>query len=836
MKTVLLLDDDLDLRALLRSALTSEGLHVLEASSGHEAEEVLGRGPVDLVIVDGLLPDGPGLGFIDRLRRRDRRVRVVFVSAFMRDMRTFKRLTGELDVSLVIYKPVSPAKFARKVVELLEPRTGEAQRPKAPQADAATTALALEIAELHRQFAARLPARLAELEEAVRLSRFDDARLEVARKLAHHLRGSAGAYGFAAVGQAVGVVEDLLADLLEAPTQGQTRRSSWDEVSAAMAHVRLAAERSPEQTTWGMLVPSAPARALLVADEDPELLRMVKSAARKLAVEVVSAGSVDEVLRRAQTQPLFAAILEVHLQEEETFQLARKIRETAGHADIPIAFASADRRIQTRVAAIEAGGTKWDKPLTEERVVELLREFLHLTREQQGRVLIVDDAPDVTDHYSAHLRSAGFAVEQMASADAVVDRLEDTRPDVLLLDMKLPRVSGTDVCRALRMSERWESLPVLIVTAQAEPEVRRQAFRAGASDVIAKPVVPEELLARVRVHEERVRLLRERAAKDPLSGLMLRQAFLEAFQRTLAACGRDRKPLSLVLVDIDHLEEINDRYGHLAGDRVIARLGELLRRRFRPEDLRGRWGGEEFLIVFPGQATEVAVQAAQRLLLELGELRFAADDGRLFSVTFTAGVAGTPDDGSSLPALLRRAEERVLENKRARGGQAGKPPAAEREATGQAGAGTGGAAGGAGAAGEEKKLKVLLVDDEEDIRKIGRLSLEAVGKMQTVLAGSAAEAFELALAERPDVILLDIMMPGMDGLAALARVQKMPELRDIPVLFMTAKVQRTEVDHYLSVGALGVIQKPFDPMTLPDEIRRILGTRTRAAAKKPSVP
>jgi CheY-like chemotaxis protein len=120
-------------------------------------------------------------------------------------------------------------------------------------------------------------------------------------------------------------------------------------------------------------------------------------------------------------------------------------------------------------------------------------------------------------------------------------------------------------------------------------------------------------------------------------------------------------------------------------------------------------------------------------------------------------------------------------------------------------------------------MKVLLIDDEEDIRKIGQLSLEAVGKFKATLAASAREGIEAAILDRPDLILMDMMMPGMDGLTALQEIHARPELKDVPVLFMTAKVQRSDVSRYLQMGAAGVIHKPFDPMTLPDEIRRILG-------------
>ena len=117
--------------------------------------------------------------------------------------------------------------------------------------------------------------------------------------------------------------------------------------------------------------------------------------------------------------------------------------------------------------------------------------------------------------------------------------------------------------------------------------------------------------------------------------------------------------------------------------------------------------------------------------------------------------------------------------------------------------------------------KILMVDDEPDIRRVGQMSLELVGQFEVVLAGGGEEALELARSERPDVILLDVMMPRLDGPATLGQLRAEPATADIPVIFMTAKVQKHEVQRYLAQGASGVIFKPFDPMTLPQEIRRI---------------
>ena len=118
---------------------------------------------------------------------------------------------------------------------------------------------------------------------------------------------------------------------------------------------------------------------------------------------------------------------------------------------------------------------------------------------------------------------------------------------------------------------------------------------------------------------------------------------------------------------------------------------------------------------------------------------------------------------------------------------------------------------------------ILIVDDEEDIRLVSRLSLGRVGGWQAFVAASGPEAVEVADREQPDLILLDVMMPETDGPATLALLRGQESTASIPVVFLTAKVQKREVERYLELGALGVIRKPFDPMTLPEEIRRIVG-------------
>jgi CheY-like chemotaxis protein len=123
--------------------------------------------------------------------------------------------------------------------------------------------------------------------------------------------------------------------------------------------------------------------------------------------------------------------------------------------------------------------------------------------------------------------------------------------------------------------------------------------------------------------------------------------------------------------------------------------------------------------------------------------------------------------------------------------------------------------------------KVLLCDDEPDIRRIAEITLTRVGKLAVTLASSGAEALERAGRERPDVILLDVMMPDLDGPSTFQRLRSDPTTATIPVIFMTAKAQMHEVAAFRALGAAGVIPKPFDPMTLPAEVRRILAESGR---------
>jgi CheY-like chemotaxis protein len=120
------------------------------------------------------------------------------------------------------------------------------------------------------------------------------------------------------------------------------------------------------------------------------------------------------------------------------------------------------------------------------------------------------------------------------------------------------------------------------------------------------------------------------------------------------------------------------------------------------------------------------------------------------------------------------------------------------------------------------RMKVLIIDDEEDVRTVATFSLADVGGMDVVEAATSAEGVAKAAVEKPDAILLDVMMPGVDGVSTLALLKQNPDTASIPVLFLTAKAMPAEVRRLIELGARGVITKPFDPMNLAGEVRTLL--------------
>jgi diguanylate cyclase (GGDEF)-like protein len=657
MSRILIIDDDPDFRALAARTLQAHGHAVTEADSCRGGTLALQRQAPDLIIVDGLLPDGNGMAWIEQRRTAGDQTPMLFVSSFWRDLESFQRLTGELGVAAALRKPVDPNELAAKVGAVL----GQQRR----------SAEAL-LADLTADYIQALPDKvdaLCALVDLLKDAPGDRAAAGAGRDAAHRLSGTAGSYGCAAVGDAAGAIEQLMVRALagEVVSLFTWARAGNDlRQACAAVSVPLIPSAAPAEAARSRGTRQALYRVLLV-DDDPEFLAAVQTAGRGRGIAVDGVTTTATALAAAGRDVYDAAIIDVRLGAEggNSFQLARDLRALPGCSELPLAFVSAHGEVENRIAAAHAGAALFlSKPVDAQALATAVDLLTSARRATRPRMLIVDDDPQFID-YAASVLGDDMEITSVSDGRLVLGLLEEVRPDVILVDAMMSGVSGLDLCRTIRSIPRWQQLSILFATASNDPASRVDAFRAGADDYLSKPVVREELLARVKIRVERSRLLRDRLENDALTGLPLRRVFLEQLSARMGEVRRRRRSISVVLLDVDHFKQVNDRHGHAAGDRVLAELGGLLRRRFRAEDLRGRWGGEEFALAFVEESPATVAVILSRVLAEFAELRFTGAGGAEFGCSFSAGVAGWPEDGDQLDALLATADARLYAAKQA---------------------------------------------------------------------------------------------------------------------------------------------------------------------------
>ncbi len=667
---ILLLDDDERFRKLVTPGLLAKGFEVVEACDGHQALELVNRSKYDLMIVDGVLPDTEGIKWLTRYRASGGTAALVFVSVHWQTLEFYQVLTKDLNVAQIIHKPVIPSVFAEQVYsEITRPQWTPASTPAVDeQKEAPDETIAYSLAELAREYILELPEELDKISDGVSEAECisnPGLALKSVRMLAHKLRGTAGTFGLNNLGELMGRMEDSIR-LQEAKAELPTQEFLDDLKFFLSEGRKVVAEHEKCSSGYagksGDQITSSNLR-ILVVDEDREFLEEVKRVASQRLIEVLPASTPEEVLEILGSTSVDAILIEVKLAGYKSFELARTIRDLTSES-IPIAFVSDDTNLDDRLLAAHLGASLYlNKPIDPDTLEDAIQRLLLLRSTVHPKILVVDDDQYFAKRASKILSTKGMDVQILSEPARILDKLQEFAPDLLILDLMMPFISGFDICKMLRTMPRWQDLPILFVTAQTGLATRLAAFTCGADDYLPKPVADDELVTRVTMRVERSRFLKDRSERDPLTGLLIRRGFMERFNAALGNAKRISQSISLVLFDLDKFKQINDKYGHLAGDSVLSGLGRLMSKRFRVEDLRGRWGGDEFVIGFVGSDRQHSVRLMESILAEYSAMTFVGEHGEVFSAALSAGIACFPDDCDNTYDLLRIADQRLYEAK-----------------------------------------------------------------------------------------------------------------------------------------------------------------------------
>jgi diguanylate cyclase (GGDEF)-like protein len=282
------------------------------------------------------------------------------------------------------------------------------------------------------------------------------------------------------------------------------------------------------------------------------------------------------------------------------------------------------------------------------------------------KVLIAEDDKVSRMTLSACLRGWGYEVAPAENGREAFDLLADPDgPRLALLDWEMPEMDGIDVCAKLRTVSDLPFRYLILLTGRGREEDIIAALEKGADDYITKPWMPGELRARLGVGQRMV-LLHEQieahgrelalaAQTDYLTQIENRSAVLKRLEEESARAKRERMPLSVLMVDVDHFKRVNDTHGHTAGDRVLVEIARRLHEACRPYDVVGRYGGEEFLAVIPHAPYEEICVIAERFRERVAATPVQTDRCAVAVTVSIGGVWLPPEVPGGLPALLDQA-------------------------------------------------------------------------------------------------------------------------------------------------------------------------------------
>lgn len=299
------------------------------------------------------------------------------------------------------------------------------------------------------------------------------------------------------------------------------------------------------------------------------------------------------------------------------------------------------------------------------------------------KILVVDDVPVNIQLLVTYLSVEGYDVISAKDGHDAMKAVKEHQPDLVLLDVMMPKMNGFEVCKAIKSDDATKFIPVILVTALNELEDKVKGMVSGADDFLTKPFNKLELLVRVRsllrikhlhdeLQEKVIELqrtkeeLRQLAITDGLTGLYNYRYFKEQLLQEVNRAQRHNLNISVVMIDIDHFKHYNDKNGHPAGDVVLKDIARLLRDNIRNIDLAARYGGEEFSLILIETDKPPAKIVSEKIRKLVEDYGFAYEnsqpEGRL---TISTGVATFPEDGEDFDTLVSQADQRLYRAKEA---------------------------------------------------------------------------------------------------------------------------------------------------------------------------
>lgn len=520
--------------------------------------------------------------------------------------------------------------------------------------------------QLRQRFVQNTLRRFEEIEALLRALRGGDHEaIDPLYRHYHGLAGLGGSYGFNAL-SAHALTGERALDAARTKDDTAELPPLLEELLTLMRS-DITPRAVPAESVESPESGAHPELRVLLVTKDDDLESRLRTATEIEGVQWIRIRSVSDATASISSRTPDGLVTEIHLDDGTGYELVELLRARPGGEHSLAIVVSGASEFLDKVEAMRSGADAFfERPFDASAVVRRIRQLLDTAGSTSRRVLAVEDDPDQQAFYEMVLSSAGYEVLVCGNPREFESMLASWHPDLVLMDVHLPEVSGYDLSRWMRQHEAWAMVPIIFVTTASPVTSRIESMRAGGDDYLVKPVTPALLLSAVAARMERARFLRMLLERDGLTGLLTHSAFMERLKARFSQSRRSALISSaLAMIDLDYFKTVNDQYGHLTGDRVLVGLAALLRSRLRQSDTIGRYGGEEFAILIDDLNEGEAMRLIERLREDFAAIEHEIPGGTTFSATFSAGVAILDSETETLEQWIDHADRALYRAKNA---------------------------------------------------------------------------------------------------------------------------------------------------------------------------
>jgi len=515
---------------------------------------------------------------------------------------------------------------------------------------ASATEFEEKLQSLAAMYAERLPNKISEIEKVwQRLqNEWDQDGLVVMHRLVHSLSGSGKTFGFADLSIKARILEQNLkriaqlgkaiddTEYLEINNQIAALNQASKSGDTSQASVNLTSVITNDISSFDL----NSIKKIIIVDDDEEAAQEIKLQLEYFGHNVDYFKQIDEFRSAILENPDAIVLMNIEFPDDSLGGI-NMINNVQGMLDKPIKviFISAHDSLEIRLGAVRAGSLAYfTKPINSSELIDSIDVLTSVKPQEPFRVLIVDDSASLLSFHSAILQQAGMTVSTVQDPMNIMNTLLEFDPDIILMDMYMPECSGVELAKVIRQLDNIVSTPIVYLSSEDDFNTQLEAMSLGGDDFLVKPIEPSQLISAITSRILRARMLRSYMVLDSLTGLYNHTAIKEQLDREIARSGRLKSKLTFAMVDIDFFKNVNDSYGHSAGDRVIKSLARLLKQRLRSTDIIGRYGGEEFAVIL----TDTDATSAAKVMNDIRKVfsrLVHISDGKEFSVSFSCGVA-----------------------------------------------------------------------------------------------------------------------------------------------------------------------------------------------------